>query len=954
MKRKYIATFLLTVFIWHISFGFSVGNMFNPFHWASKAFKVANTIAEEMWKFKPSDIGEAVDPFRWGRDAMTRGAVLGMKLRRAMMEEDFGLMDTMTLYGFKMYETGANMMPGDYEDEIMAEMIQVILSNDEITKEFIKEAIKYDGLSDLMLRIADRNPKILEKLLSMMSADNSVSELLLTLAIKNKKIGKFLFRKMNNTSFRVLIKSMSESKGVAKKATQLFDELAYYVFSENSNFQNYFFLPENSIYVEKMMYSVFKNKDAIDNFEQFFSKIPQEWQFKMMNYITSGITPDGGVYPDEPYYFMHAVIKGMAKGKTLKYLMSKDLSKYESMKFMVDKFMKTLITGAQLYKEEEHQKILSQMSKLGVASNNEEEQPEPDPSIPPPRIEFKNKDIEDYFKINKKDYNVSLSIDYDINFFGFDFKDKKLYSKGDNDKWLLLPYWLSPATWINISNKKEDREISNQTKIGEISFKKGKEFLVFIIASQFSPCVVWALEQGFVPIYGEFIESEKQTGFVLLGKVFDKDSLNSLEIYGNGGGFFSFVIGIMEENDHPMYLFAKNKILSSHIDYTIKANDIFNYAKFDEQSTFTIKPDDTKIKHKVYRTAIPMFNDTFFKTEEGFVMIDKRNGSIKIKDDENFQKENITFPPTEKQIFSLIHKEGTYVAVGEDKKVYISKNGKFWEEIKTGSIMYDVEYGNGKFVAAGEDGKIIIINPEAKTIQKIDRKYSGAKKDILDVAYLNGEFFFVGEDGLIVVSSTLEDKKEAWEQYKIDLQKILNAEKKIKFKINKIAHFDKYYVLTDNGFVLYSTDLTDWKVGIQLDTMAPLIDIDYLPERNIILAAGLNGVIVSSKDGINWDDAKLLDCESFVGVYPVNDTGFLLLARNGKIVKFLPYSEELEKQQNSQTDIEQNIEKVESVKSVSTSGGCSIGQKTDISPLLMVILSAMAFLLKNKRKLNLR
>jgi len=66
-----------------------------------------------------------------------------------------------------------------------------------------------------------------------------------------------------------------------------------------------------------------------------------------------------------------------------------------------------------------------------------------------------------------------------------------------------------------------------------------------------------------------------------------------------------------------MYLFAKNKILSSHIDYKIKSNDIFTYAKFEEQSAFTIKPEEIKIKHKIYRTAIPMFNDTFFKNSDG-------------------------------------------------------------------------------------------------------------------------------------------------------------------------------------------------------------------------------------------------------------------------------------------------------------------------------------------------
>lgn len=933
MKRKIIASLMLSVFIWHISYGFSIGNFFNPIHWVSKAFKTASIIAEEMWKFKPSDIGKVLNPFELGKDSTTRAIVLGMKLRRTMMEEDFGLMDTMTLYGFKMYETGANLMPGDYEDKITAEMIKVILSNDEITKEFIKEALKYDGLSKLMLRVAERNPEILDKLVQMMSVDDSVSYMLIKLALQNRQIGKLLFRKMNNTSFRVLINSMYRSKDVTKVATELFKKMSDYVFSENSNFKNYFFLPENSIYVEKMMYSVFRQKKAIDNFETFFSKIPQEWQFKMTNYITNGINPDGAVYPDEPYYFMHAVIKGIIKGKTLKHLISKDKSKYESLSPVMDKFMLTLITGAKLYNEEEHKKLLNQLAKMGITSDEDKEEVKPDPNIPPPRIESTSKDEEDYFRIDEDKIYIDLDIKYKRKFFGFSFKGKDLYASGDKDKWLLLPYWLSPLNWILLSNKKEDREIPNTAKIGKITLNSDKEFLVFIIASQFSPCVVWALKEGFVPIYGEFIESEKQTGFVLLGKVFSKEE-RTINLYGNGGGFFNYVVGIIEENNHPMYLFARNKILNSKVDYKIVEGSLFDYAKFDSQTALTIKPDGTELKHKVHRVAIPMFNDAFFKENKAFIMIHKKNKAIKIEDLEKFNQAKITYPPTDKQIVSMVYKNGTYIATSEDKKIYYSKDGINWKSIKTGKILYDITYGNGRFVAVGEDGYIFVFYPDEEKIEKLDRKKTGTKgKDLLDVEYINGEFFAVGEDGIIAVSSST-DKETIWETYQIDIQKLLNLEKKPEVSLTKIAHFDKYYVLTDNGLVLYSNDLTDWQLGIQLDTMSPLIDIAYNPERNIITAVGLNGVIVSSKDGINWDDTKLLDCESFVGVIPSKNS-FLLLTRNGKIVKFVPYYEEISKTQSTLEDDNKQI----STYFVSSGGGCLLNQHNKDISLIFTILT---------------
>ncbi len=941
MLQKIFTFIVISVFVWHMSYGFSVGNFFNPFHWASKAFKASTTIAEEMWKFKPSDIGKTVNPFEFGTDTVTRGIVLGMKLRRTMMEEDFGITDTMTLYGFKMYEAGANLMPGDYEDKVTAEMIKVILSNDEITKEFIKEALKYEGLSKLMLRVADRNPEILDKLVQMMSVDDSISYMLLKLALQNKQIGKLLFRKMNNTSFKVLIDSMYRSKDVTKAATKLFAKMSDYVFSNSSNFKNYFFLPENSIYVEKMMYAVFKEEKSIDYFEDFFSKIPQEWQFKMMNYILEGINPDGGHYPDEPYYFMHAVIKGIIKGKTLKHLMSKDMSKYEHLKPVMNKFMLTLVTGAQLYKEKEHEKLLKELGKMGITSDEDSDRLKPDPDIPPPRIKTSGDDDKKIFKLQEDDIYVDLSIKHKIRFFGFDFKDKSIYASGDKDKWLLLPYWLSPFTWITLSNKKEDREIPNTKQIGYINLNGDSEFLVFILASQFSPCVVWALEQGFVPIYGEFIESKKQTGFVLMGKVFSKEE-RVINLYGNGGGAFNYVVAVMKENKHPMYLFAKNKILNSKIDYQIISHELFNYAKFDPTTVFTIKPDNEKIKHQVQRSAIPMFNDMFLKQDNSFVMIDKRNGSIKIDDVDDFQEQNITYPPTDKQIFSITYGGGIYVAVSEDKKLYYSRNGINWDSIKTGKVLYDVAYGNGKFVAVGEKGYVFVFYPEETKVEKLKRKNTGTKgKDLLDVEFINGEFFLVGEDGIISTSSSLE-KEALWQTYKVDIQQILNLEKKPEFSITKIAHFDKYYVLTDNGLVLYSEDLTQWNLGIQLDTMTPLLDIAYNPERNLLTAVGLNGVIVASKDGKIWDDTKLLDCESFVAVVD-NGQGFLMLARNGKVVKFYPYYEELEKSQTDEKD-SQSIKTSSTGSLAAGGGGCSFNASSKNDFILLTFVSIIALI----------
>ena len=74
--------------------------------------------------------------------------------------------------------------------------------------------------------------------------------------------------------------------------------------------------------------------------------------------------------------------------------------------------------------------------------------------------------------------------------------------------------------------------------------------------------------------------------------------------------------------------------------------------------------------------------------------------------------------------------------------------------------------------------------------------------------------------------------------------------------------------------------------------MTPLTEVAYNPVSQVVAIVGLNGVVLTSKDGgEHWTDFKLDDSQSFIEVVPRdNEKGFNLLARDGQLVKFVPYS----------------------------------------------------------------
>jgi hypothetical protein len=90
---------------------------------------------------------------------------------------------------------------------------------------------------------------------------------------------------------------------------------------------------------------------------------------------------------------------------------------------------------------------------------------------------------------------------------------------------------------------------------------------------------------------------------------------------------------------------------------------------------------------------------------------------------------------TSSAIRGIAYGNGLWVAVGDNDRVYISTNGVNWQVKSTGwpgANWHDVEYGNGYFMAVGEGGHITYTDDYTRTWQ---RSQSGTTSTLRSIAF---------------------------------------------------------------------------------------------------------------------------------------------------------------------------------------------------------------------------
>ena len=203
-------------------------------------------------------------------------------------------------------------------------------------------------------------------------------------------------------------------------------------------------------------------------------------------------------------------------------------------------------------------------------------------------------------------------------------------------------------------------------------------------------------------------------------------------------------------------------------------------------------------------------------------------------------------------IYSIAYVGGNFFAWDVLRRRY-SKDGENWAAV---SITYigAIAYGNGRFVAGGNKGKIAYSSNctnwtdvadstvwEYPSINISTREPITATADILSIAYGNNRFVAVGDGATMAYSSD----GESW-----------TAITNNPFKTNRVKDASmqaiaygggKFVAVNVDGQVAYSADGINWTAA---NKTAPAGSIVYGNGR--FVAVGRSGKVAYSADGVSW------------------------------------------------------------------------------------------------------
>lgn len=204
--------------------------------------------------------------------------------------------------------------------------------------------------------------------------------------------------------------------------------------------------------------------------------------------------------------------------------------------------------------------------------------------------------------------------------------------------------------------------------------------------------------------------------------------------------------------------------------------------------------------------------------------------------------------------YAVCFGNNTFVAVGGDGAIKVSRDGDNWSRIGSDlySDLFDVIYADGKFVAVGGAGTIIT-SQDGVNWTKVKTE---VKNGILRIHW-NGKQYLAATRSNLIISSDLK----TWEELPLDSSEIAS-----------IAYGNnKYVIVKRDGKILTSTDGYEWKEKYTLQWCS-FSDVIY--NGNMFVAVGTNmitlsfgvqtegqSVIMTSPDGENWH-IQDVECEA--------------------------------------------------------------------------------------------
>jgi photosystem II stability/assembly factor-like uncharacterized protein len=254
----------------------------------------------------------------------------------------------------------------------------------------------------------------------------------------------------------------------------------------------------------------------------------------------------------------------------------------------------------------------------------------------------------------------------------------------------------------------------------------------------------------------------------------------------------------------------------------------------------------------------------------------------------------------------VIYGNGTFVAVGDNGTILTSPDGVTWtiRITSTDAYLEGVTYGNGIFVAVGQE--IILTSPDGVNWTSITVGDTALNIHILDfiehifnsfsgVAYAFGWPYCTEHTvyaGVTYGNSTFVTVGDFIAEYFCgNFARILTSLNGITWTerslgsnhggLSEVTYGNGTFVAVgQNGIILSSTDGVNWSVRDSGIT-SDLRGTTY--GNGIFVAVGDNSIILSSTDGVNWSAKNLGICYELFGVTYGNGT-FVVVGHNGIIL----------------------------------------------------------------------
>jgi len=200
-------------------------------------------------------------------------------------------------------------------------------------------------------------------------------------------------------------------------------------------------------------------------------------------------------------------------------------------------------------------------------------------------------------------------------------------------------------------------------------------------------------------------------------------------------------------------------------------------------------------------------------------------------------------------LYDVAYGDGKFVAVGESGVVFLSRNTKSWDayNLSVAKTITSVAYGNGQFVAVGRKSEnvigwkgLMLTSQDGKEWQRLDIPMIGEwifDYKLTDVTFGNGYFVAVGERGAFV---------------RYDGNKMEPGVMPISGKnLSAVTYGDGVYVAVgEDGTIAISYDGTDWYTQ-DSNTIEDLVDVAF--GNGVFIAIGDQTALIS-EDAIQWEE----------------------------------------------------------------------------------------------------